>query len=187
VSRRARSSRRLPWGPLVAAGLLLAGSARAQEAPAAPAEEPVEGSFVLAEPVETARERIHAAIDRAVGEMPFFMRGFGRRRLRHTNPLPEEVRVELQGRRIVVHYGPDRTESEADVWTDMMTLGEPSRLLAQRAGPRVYQTYRGDDGQKRMVLTPSDDGSRLWLDVEVTSDRLPSPLTYRLSYRRVAR
>lgn len=142
------------------------------------------GTFVLDEPVGAARQRVHAAIDRVAEDVSFFLRSFARSRLRDKNPIHRRIRTEVRGDRVVVSYDDDRYESRDGRWRTVTATGERVQLLQQVRGRRIYQRFRGDDGTKQMVLTLSEDGRHLWLDVTVTSERLPTPLRYRLRFRR---
>lgn len=142
------------------------------------------GTFVIAEPSSVAQARVDAAIEAAVAEMSFFLRDFGRSRLRDKNPVHTRLQIEMTGSHVVVTFDQDRYEGTEGSWVPVTARGEPARLLVQRTGRRLYLTFRGDDGEKRMVHTISEDGRYLWLDVTVTSPRLPVPLTYRLNFRR---
>lgn len=181
------SSRPLPW---LLAMVLLApcvASAQEEEGEAAGAERAsLSGVYELAEPHAEAQQRLHAAIDRAADQVPFFLRGFARSRLREKNPVHRRIRVRVDGNTIAVAYENDRYETQEGQWTTVTAVGEPTQLLQQIVGRRIYQTFRTDEGTKQMVLTPSDDGRYLWLDVTVTSDRLPDPLRYRLRFRRTS-
>lgn len=156
----------------------------AQETPAPGDAALLSGAFVLAEPRATAQQRVDQAIETAVAGMSFFLRDFGRGRLRDKNPVHTRLEIEITSPRVVVTYDDERYEGTEGTWREVTARGEPARLLVQRTGRRLYLTFRGDDGEKRMVHTVSEDGRYLWLDVAVSSPRLPTPLTYRLDFRR---
>lgn len=144
------------------------------------------GRYVLAGASEEARETVHRAIDEAVGEMSFFVRRVARSRLREKNPVRRELEIDVSGDMVTVAYGDQRYRSPEGRWQTVTATGEQVQLLHQLRGNRLYQTFRSDDGEKLTVYTLSDDGRFLWLDVTVRSPQLPSPLTYRLSYRRTS-
>jgi hypothetical protein len=61
--------------------------------------------------------------------------------------------------------------------------GEQFDVFARVEDARLVQTFKAEDGQ-RMNAFSTDDGQRLTLEVQVTSPRLPKPLTYTVRYRR---
>jgi len=168
--------------PALALGLALApASIGAQEERR---DERLSGTFVLAEPFERARDRVYAAIDRAADQVSFFIRGWARSRLREKNPVHRRVRTRVRGDVVEVTYDDDRYVSRDGRWRTVTATGEQVRLLQVARGNRIYQRFRGEDGEKQMVLTFADGEPWLWLDVTVLSDRLPTPLRYRLTFRR---
>ena len=144
----------------------------------------LDGTFTLAESREDVQTRINTAIDAATEEMNFILRGIARDRLRAKNPVRVRLTTQVAGDRIVVSYDNDRYESQSGQWRSVTATGETVQLLQQIQGNRIYQTFRTADGEKRMVLTFSEDGAWVWLDVTVTSSRIPAPLRYRMRFRR---
>jgi hypothetical protein len=145
------------------------------------------GRFELAEPRAQALQRVHEAIDRAVAPISFFGRGFAMRRLRDRNRVRDTITTEVSAVAIAVTLGDDRYRSVPGRSEPVLAAGEPLRL-EQRVTDhdRFVQTFRAEQGEKETVFVFSPDGSALRLDVTVRSPRLPSPLRYSLSYRRVS-
>jgi hypothetical protein len=146
-------------------------------------DERLSGTFVLAEPFDRARARVHAAIDHAADQVNFLIRGWARGRLREKNPIHRRIRTRVDDDVVVVIYDEDRYESRDGRWRTVMATGEEVRLLQVVRENRIYQRFVGGDGEKRMVLTFAEDAPWLWLDVTVLSDRLAEPLRYRLTFR----
>ena len=149
-------------------------------------ESELSGRYVLATSQREAQQAVYGAIDEAVGEMSFFLRPFARNRLREKNPVRRELEIDVSGNMVTVAYGEQRYRTPEGRWQTVTATGEQVQLLHQLRGNRLYQTFRSDDGEKLTVYTLSDDGRFVWLDVTVRSPQLPSPLTYRLSYRRTS-
>lgn len=164
---------------LIAVPLVFAAAAFAQEAPAG-----LEGTWLL----HTPRSRAHAVIDEgiqeAVDSMGPLRRAIGRRRLRAKNRLLGTVVVAREGERIAVTLE-DWTGTTRAGRFETVTLddGEEVQLKQTLTDTRLVQVFRGEDGQRRNVLTLRPDG-RAVLAVTVTSDQLPDPLRYRVIYRR---
>jgi hypothetical protein len=148
------------------------------------AEPAFEGTFRLAMSQQAATQRIHAQIEEAVEQVNFIIRGLARSRLQSTNVPYRTIRRSRAGDRVTVRYDDITYTTTLDQRETVTRGSEQLPLLQQLRGRHLYQTFTGDDGNKRMVHTLSEDGSSLWLDVTVTSSRLPEPLRYRLRYRR---
>ena len=142
------------------------------------------GTFVLDEDYATVHRRIERAIEAAIADVSFVLRPFVRSRLRGKNPVRKRVRVELAASHVVVVYDDERYQGEEDSWREVQAGGEALRMLVERSGRSMIFTFRTEDGEKRTVHTVSKDGVQLSLDITVTSSRLPTPLAYRVSFRR---
>ncbi|MFW6050152.1 MAG: hypothetical protein ACODAU_03190 [Myxococcota bacterium] len=172
----------LAW--LAALGLVLAASA--QEPPTGgEAADKLSGSYRLALPPDTAQKRIEDAIDSGTDDMPGLRRRVARKRLRAKNDLIRQIQIDFRGSDIVVVLDDDRYAAPADGKLVKVRLsdGEEVRVSHKLAGGRLVQRFVGDDGVRVDVFTPSDDGSRLRMNVVLTSDRLKGPIRYRLPYR----
>jgi hypothetical protein len=56
-------------------------------------------------------------------------------------------------------------------------------VFARTENGRLVQTFKAEDGQRVNSFT-AEDAQRLTLEVQVTSPRLPKPLTYTVRYKR---
>lgn len=135
------------------------------------------------------RRAQQAAIEALADEMNFLIRGYVRRKLEETNPIPTTLRyavvpgglsVEIPGIPVIVAP----TDGSRVVWKDQ--FGERVRLQQNLSGRRLTQNFRGEQGSRTIVHRLSPDGQRLTFSVEIRSRHLPWPLRYRLSYRRTA-
>jgi hypothetical protein len=169
----------LPIGPGSSG---VAGAQRPASTTATPTR--MSGSFVLAEARSTAEARVNDAIEEAVNHMSFFIRGIGRGRLRETNDVPERVDIQVTGDHVVVRYDGDAYEGDLGVERQIVARGKQTQMTIRRNESRLSLLFRSDDGEKLQLHTFSDDGREMSFDVRVTSDQLPSPLTYRIAYRR---
>ena len=133
------------------------------------------------------RQGIVDAIDRAVSDMSFITRGIARGRLEDSNPVYRSVRIEFEGHTIrVVLDGNRRVESPDSGATAPYTRpdGERMRVSQGYSRGRLQQLYTGDAGQRRNELSLDETGRTLTMRVRVTSDSLPAPVVYSLTYRR---
>ena len=155
-----------------------------QVSTAARAEEPSwVGIFVNDEQSDAG---VLKAIEAAVADMNFLTRPIARSRLKKTNSLAHRIAISRQGEMITVRFD-QRKPAEMPVdgrvvkWTG--EDGEQFDVFAGAGNDRLVQTFKAEDGQRVNSFTP-EDAQRLMLEVQVTSPRLPKPLTYTVHYKR---
>jgi hypothetical protein len=64
--------------------------------------------------------------------------------------------------------------------------GDTYRVAQRVVGHRIFQEIRDEDLVIRNVFALSEDGSSLAIRVSLSHERLPRPLMYELTYRRVS-
>lgn len=154
--------------------------------PAARADEPSwVGVFVNDEKSDAG---VPQAIEAAIADMNFLTRSVARGRLKKTNSLSQRIAIARQAETIVVRFDerkPAEMPADGSVvkWTG--EDGEQFDVHARAEAGRLVQTFKADDGQ-RVNTFIAEDAQRLTLEVQVTSPRLPKPLTYTVHYRRAA-
>lgn len=131
---------------------------------------------------------VQKAIEAAVADMNFITRAVARSRLKKTNTLAHRIAITRQAETISVRFDERKpAEMPADgrvvKWTG--EDGEQFDVFARAGDDRLVQTFKAEDGQRVNSFTP-EDAQRLTLEVQVTSPRLPKPLTYTVRYKREA-
>jgi hypothetical protein len=129
---------------------------------------------------------IQQAIDAATADMNFLTRPIARSRLKKTNTLAHRITITRQAGTISVRFDerkPAEMPADGSVvkWTG--EDGEQFDVFARTENGRLVQTFQAPDGQ-RVNSFSAEDAQRLTLQVQVTSPRLPKPLTYTVRYRR---
>jgi len=153
---------------------------------AARADEPAwAGIFVNDEQSDAG---VQKAIEAAIADMNFLTRPVARSRLKKTNTLARHITITRQGETISVRFDerkPAEMPADGSVvkWTG--EDGEQFDVFARAETGRLVQTFKAEDGQ-RVNTFIAEDAQRLQLQVQVTSPRLPKPLTYSVRYRREA-
>jgi len=136
---------------------------------------------------ETQRQELEAAIEAAVQELNALIRGIGRKRLKESNVIREQISIAVDGDKVTTTFAAGRTisgrlEGPAVPWTS--DTGKPLQVKFSLVKGRLVQTFTADDGGRRSVFTLNDAGDRMTLSVTITSERLTNPLKYALSYKR---
>lgn len=129
---------------------------------------------------------IQKAIEAATADMNFLTRPIARSRLKKTNALAQRIAITRQAETISVRFDqrkPAEMPADGSVvkWTG--EDGEQFDVFASTEDGRLVQTFKAGDGQ-RVNAFRVEDAQRLTLEVQVTSPRLPKPLTYTVRYRR---
>lgn len=131
------------------------------------------------------RERVRAALERAISEMSFIIRPIARRRLAAGNRVFESITVAREGANLVVDRDGNLVSSPADgsetEWTG--SDGKTYRVSQRLTPGGLTQTFVGKDGERRNTYSLSQDGT-LRLEVTGRISRLPAPLEYDLTYER---
>jgi hypothetical protein len=151
---RSRSKR--GWAPVVALGMALA--------PAAPSLAAAQPALAVAQPGSHGGCRPSVAV--AAGPASA---------LRNVNELPERVDVRIAGERVLIGYDDARDQARPQ----NVARRETTSPSSEAEDVRISLTVRPDEGGK---VRP-EEGRRVWVDLTVSSDRLPAPATYRIPYR----
>ena len=103
------------------------------------------------------------------------------------NPLREQISFAVVGKTVSVSFGADRKisgplEGAAVSWTD--EAGSPLKVTFSLVKGRIVMHCQGEGGARRNVFTLDEPGDKLTMSVTMSSDRLPVPVKYALTYRR---
>jgi hypothetical protein len=134
---------------------------------------------------ETERDAVLGAIDDVVAEMNPFARGIARERLREANRVPEFIEIARDEDLVAIQFDDRRYEAPLD-GSPVEVIGVTGDALTYRLSvkhERVRQSFTGEKGGRENTLALRGEHG-LALSVRVTSDSLPKPLAYRLTYRR---
>lgn len=165
-------------------GLALVGAAWA-----APAAQAAAGSLAGTFKLDAAKsDQVAPAIDRCLASVNPLIRLVAKGRLSETNKPYASVTIAIQGPKVSVQRpgapivsGPSNGSFFA--WT--REDGEQLQVSLKLTGTkRLVQTFKAKDGQRVNTYELTEDGKDLRMAVQVSSDKLPQPLTYTLAYAR---
>ncbi len=136
---------------------------------------------------DAQRSELEAAIETAVQELNALIRGIGRKRLKESNVIRDQITIAVDGDKVTTTFAPGRTvsaklEGASVPWTS--DTGKPLTVKFSMVKGRLVQTFTADDGGRRSVFTLNETGDRMTLSVTITSERLTNPLKYALTYKR---
>jgi hypothetical protein len=130
---------------------------------------------------------ITAAIEGSVGKMNFIKRPIARSRLKKANPAYRTITIKRAADQILVALDggtPVQMPASGAIVKWKRDDGEVVDVSGQWQASTLTQKFTAEDGARLNVFRLSADGQTLTLDVKLTSDQLPAPLTYSLAYRR---
>jgi hypothetical protein len=139
--------------------------------------------------VPNESDDVKAAIERSISHMNFIVRPIARHRLARTNHPPAHLTFSNHPDTLVVTFegaNPIVTPRDGNLipWVSGVSR-ETYRVKATVAGDTLHQTILASDGHRIDDFVFSDDGNRVRLDVRLFAERLPAPLMYSLTFRRL--
>jgi len=140
-----------------------------------------------------ANNRLEEAVERAVAPLNFVVRSVARRRLLAVNKPSSRVEIIVRGDSVILRYAgqPEvraRRNGTSRPWRN--TAGEQisvevrAPLYASEPTPLLSDRYVAEDGIRENRWFLDESSGRVRLEVEVSSPRLPAPLTLQLIYTR---
>jgi hypothetical protein len=183
-----RRTRRLA-AALLGAGCLCASGLSGQEPVPVSSRAVTDTGTTLYELLPNESDDVKAAIDRAISHMNFIVRPIARHRLTRTNHPPGHLTFANHPDTLVVTFegaNPIVTPRDGGLipWVSGVSK-EVYQVKAVVAGDTLHQLILASDGHRVDDFVFSDGGDRVRLDVRLYADRLPAPLTYSLTFRRV--
>ena len=133
------------------------------------------------------RALVPAAVERSVDGMFFIARGIAYDRLLKNCEICPRYSFAFGGGNISVAGScqlPDVSPDDAREVQHRTKLGETSKLSQRFEGNTLVQHFRGDGGSRKVLWTLLPDGDTLRMQVIITSEHLPHPVDYTLTYRR---
>jgi len=135
-------------------------------------------------------EALDEAIDEVVSQMNFLIRGIARRRLRAPNLPSKEVTISVDDDEICIDRpGQPKVSAPADGKPITWRHPDDGDVFEVRHGIDehgvLYQRFKGERSVSRNRFVLSENGKDLTIHTEITAERLPAPLRFKMSYQRV--
>lgn len=162
------------------------------EAPAKPASKPpitsadFHGSYRYAGG-QAQRDDVTAAIEATVQQLSRAIHGIARKRLTEANPVDSTLEISVSGDKVTTTFASGFDVTCVIDGPTVNTTGTGGEKLAVRVRSKdgkLVQVLQGKEGARTIVYVLSADRKQLTVHHKITADRLPAPLTYRLTYSR---
>jgi len=144
----------------------------------------LDGTYEL---VPAKSDDIAAVIEKSTAKMNFIIRPIARGRLKKTNSAYDRIRILRSPSQIEVAFDaakPVQMSADGSVTSWTRADGEVFDVSAVWQDARLVQSFQAKDGKRVNTFQLGEDGKALRLDVVITSDRLPAPVSYSLTYKR---
>ncbi len=178
------------------AGLAVPHRAQTQDAPpttaAAPARSEtelrqlLEDAWYLVQPEGTARSRIDQGIERAVGEMNYFLQSVARDQMRANTPLNRRIDIGFEGAgNITVAFDQRFTYTTRPGVAQSFTLPDGSSVNVRQyfRDDHFEQYFEATLGRRWSVYRLSDDGRTMTVSATQQGPMMPVPMHFTLDYR----
>lgn len=149
------------------------------------ANDALQGTFANPAQSEAA---IDAAIESVVAKMSFLTRPFARAEVKAASPTFRRVVIESATDAITVTFDvgkPVRTPADGSAGQWTRDDGQGYEVRAHFLDGHLLQSFENRGGARVNTFALSPDGRTLTLDVVLSSDRLPEPVRYRLTFERI--
>ena len=137
---------------------------------------------------QSERKALDDAIEDIVQEMNFLIRPIARSRLKEANVVPGSIGFAKRGVELEIEMAGKRPLSAPVDGTAVFRTnshGERIKVVQRVSQPKLHQHCSGSQGEREIHYVLDEDGKRLTAHITIRSERLPKPLQYRLTYRRV--
>jgi hypothetical protein len=131
------------------------------------------------------RDGIDAAIEASVSAISPMLQNIGRKRLQESNQIPKQLSIKVEGARAEIRFDSEGHSASLD-GTPIRTVsqGDKVKVSHRMRGSKLTEFIDGDQGDRHNTFKLSSDSRHVTVDVKITSNHLPVPVEYRLTYKR---
>ena len=100
--------------------------------------------------------------------------------------VPGRVSIAVSGENATIKFDGHGHQAKLDGTPVKGTSpqGDKVKVSHKLKGQRLLQFIDGDGGDRHTYFKLNEDGTRLTVKIKITSNRLPVPVEYRLSFKR---
>jgi hypothetical protein len=175
----------VPFAATAQEGAATAAPPAGETAPVAPAAPKIDGKYRFVGG-EKEQKALEDAIEKVVQEMLFIKRPIARGRLKDRNKIAVAWSFATAGGQIkstaegIMSWSSPENGAPADVKT---STGDDAKLTQKMSDNKLTQIFTTKEGKREDIFTLAADGT-LTLSVVLTSEQLPIPLQYTLTYKK---
>jgi len=132
------------------------------------------------------RDKLNAAIETSLDALSPIVRGLGRTRLQESNQIPKRSSNQVEGEKVESLFD-GKSHGAPLEGTPIRTKspdGEKVKISHRMRGNKLNEFIDGGKGARTNNFKLNGDGSRLTVDVTISSGHLPVPVDYRLTFKR---
>ena len=143
------------------------------------------GHYTLDDPA--ALPKIKRAVDKVADQMGFFAASIARDRLMEANKPAQKLVITVSGNEVTTQFDNDqaiRTIADGSTVEWTRDNGEKVKITTTWQGETLTRAVSSKDATRVSSFSLDATGNVLTLGVEITSEHLPQPLIYKLTYQR---
>jgi hypothetical protein len=143
------------------------------------------GDYLLDDP--TAIPDIKKAVNKVADQMGFFAASIARDRLMEANKPAGMIVISMTGNEVTTQFDQDqpiRTPADGSTIDWTRDNGEKVKVTTSWEGATLKRAVAGKDATRTTSFSLDASGNLLALQIQITSEHLPQPLVYQLTYRR---
>ncbi len=132
------------------------------------------------------RKALEQAIDEATADMSFFVRKIARARLRSRLSIPSWQTFRFEGSDLTIGSpnGSVTAPTSGAVTKTTNQNGDAIEVSHHLRGTTIRQVVTTEEGRRETTFALDPETGRLRVEVTISSDALPNPIRYRLTYGR---
>lgn len=133
------------------------------------------------------KEEIQKAIDEALEGLPDSLLGMARKRISKSQQAWPTIQFDVEGQDIRIDRGPEKPVHTTPKKQKVVVFNEHGERYVWTqtiSGRTITQTVNGVGNNTKIVYRFSEDGSKVNFSIHIDATLLPSPIKYRLTYKR---
>ncbi len=145
----------------------------------------LQGSYLLDDP--SALPKIKKAVNQVADQMGFFAASIARDRLMEANKPAQKLVITVSGNEVTTQFDNDqaiRTTADGSTVDWTRDNGEKVRVTTTWQGTTLTRAVSSKEATRTVSFSLDPSGNVLALGVQITSEHLPQPLIYQLTYQR---
>jgi len=143
------------------------------------------GRYFLDDP--TAMPKIRKAVGKVADQMGLFAASIARDRLMAANKPAGMVVISIEGNEVTTQFDQDQpiktpVDGSAVDWT--RDNGEKVKITTSWEGTTLKRAVASKDATRTVTYSLDASGNILTVEINLTSEHLPQPVVYQLTYKR---
>ena len=147
-------------------------------------EDMLSGKWIAKESTDQRKTRMQE-IERVTKSLGFLVQGKAKERLRKATTPSRDIKIVNGGDQVSIDTSQGRVAAKTDGSTTNVKSSQGSgKVQAVWQQDKLVVTMQASNGTRTTTYQPSKDGRTMTLHIQLTSQSLPEPLRYQVTYVR---